>query len=267
MTASLGSSWRYLAIIAAGPAALLVAFALDGNVASSLISVFAGALGVTVCNLMARVYYDLEATRRREAHLKLSLTKLRVTEERSRIARDLHDGVGSELAALVWRLRRLATDPGTGSAKLEDELVAMERRVRNVLGDLRQVVLDLRPAPASWAETIKALRERCQELCDGRDLVFDAEGLPDECQANLAAHLQRIVVELVHNAAAHADPKHVEVRLRDADWTGSHGGLANIQERVAELGGRVDYSASPSGTRFEIALPIAGLSAGPPMAP
>ena len=274
MIAALGFCAQNLAVIATGPCAWALCFWLDGDPASALVGVLIGAMGMLVYSTMARMHSALDVARAREAQLKSSLARFRVAEERSRIARDLHDGIGGELAALAWRLRQfpVAPEPTTLDGS-EREASDLEGRIRNVLANLRRVVLDLRQEPRSWVDLLAALRERCHDLCGDRELKFSVSGALEAPPAQrIADDVQCIVSELVRNAIRHANPRSVEVRIRirdgvelsvTDDGTGldpddaihSSGGLANVRTRVTRLGGELAIGVLGQGTHVEIRLP------------
>jgi len=277
--AALGFFAQNLVVIAAGPAALVLLFWLKGVPASALLSLLVGGTGAWFYSVMARLHSSLDAARVREVQLENSLARFRIGEERNRIARELHDGVAGELAALAWRLRQIPLGSHvTTRAASETETNHLEGRIRSVLKNLRHIVLDLREEPRSWVDTLVALRERCQDLCGKRQLVFDVSGAEDgighdgQLMEALADDVQCIVSELVRNAAVHADPRRVEVRIRILDGVElsvsddgvglppghgnrSSGGLANLRSRVMRLGGQVDIQPANPGTRVEVRLP------------
>jgi signal transduction histidine kinase len=115
----LGAGTFLGSLLVPGVAHLLGLSALEGSVACGLVVI--GVIQATVAywvSGLSRLYFwaeyaddELEAIRRREVELKGALARLRVTQEHDRIPRDLHDGVAAQLAGLVWRVRRLASDP------------------------------------------------------------------------------------------------------------------------------------------------------------
>lgn len=274
MVAAFGFSAQNLVVIAAGPTALVLLFWLKGAPASALLSLLIGSVGAWLYSVMARLHSSLEASRVREVQLENRLARFRIGEERNRIARDLHDGVAGELAALAWRLRQipLGSEVATLAAS-ETEVNHLEGRIRSVLKNLRHIVLDLREERGSWADTVVALRQRCHDLCGSRQLVFEVSGAQEgPLMEELADDVQCIVSELVRNAAVHADSRRVEVRIRifdgvevsvSDDGTGipadhgsrSSGGLANLRSRVTRLGGQIDIQPANPGTRVEVRLP------------
>jgi signal transduction histidine kinase len=272
LLAAVGFSAQNLAVTASGPAALVLTFWLKGDLASALVSFLASVLGMYVYYILARLYSSLESALAREAELKNSLARLRVAEERNRIARDLHDGVAGELTALSWRLRQLA--PATMMADtLETEVGRIEERLRGAIGSLRHVVLDLRQEGRTWAETIAALRQRCLDLCGSRELVFSVFGSPTgPVEQAVAEDIDYIVSELVRNASTHAAPRRIEVQIRFGDRvelsvsddgmglppdyaSRSVGGLANLRTRLERLGGGLELRPQKPGTHMAVRLP------------
>jgi signal transduction histidine kinase len=258
-------------------------FAVDANPGSALVAVLTGVLGVAFYVVVGRMYDQVESGRRRETDLKTRLAEMRVAQERVRIARDLHDSVGSELAALVWRARVLAQD--SPHRERAADLSALERRAMTALDQLRDVVLGLRADPMVWSEATAALAQRCRDQCRDMTLDFVVEGEMDTTtQASLWLEVQRIVLELVRNAVNHAGGNRVEVRLRAGErfeltvnddghgirhghWQQSPGGLANVRARVQNLVGQMNVDSDPSGTRIEIRLPGAEGRLLPPLTP
>jgi len=274
LMAGYGFVRRHLAVVMTGPAALVVMFSYDRDRSSALLSLLIGALGTYSFSVLARVQSSLEASLAREAELKNSLASLRVAEERSRIARDLHDGVAGELTALAWRLRQLPLRSRDNTLDhAETEAIHLEERVRSALGNLRNVVLDLRQEPQTWVDTIAVLRERCRDLCGNRRLLFNVTGpLDDSVPERICADIEYIVSELVRNATTHAQPNQIEVLIHigdpiqlsvaddgrgiPADFPNrSSGGLANLQRRVKQLHGQLEIEHANPGTHIHIRLP------------
>jgi len=265
---------RHLAVVVTAPAALVLMFSYDGDRGSALVSLLIGALGTYIFSVLARLQSSLEAALERETQLKNSLATLRVAEERSRIARDLHDGVAGELTALAWRLRQLPLRSDDKTLDhTEAEASHLEERVRSALGTLRNVVLDLRQEPQTWVDTIAVLQERCRDLCGNRRLLFDVTGSSaDSVPERICADIEYIVSELVRNATTHAEPHQIEVRIHIGDpiklsvaddGTGipadfadrSAGGLANLQGRVRQLNGQLEIEHTNPGTHVHVRIP------------
>jgi signal transduction histidine kinase len=193
-----------------------------------------------------------------------------ISQERARIARDLHDGLAADLVALGSRARRLA---GEADAEMAAALALLADRVQGSLRELRQVVWALRSPDRPWGLFVEVLRERVEPLAtDATQVEVMAPGpLPGRVEGDVALSLLRVAQEAVANAVRHARATRVEVRLtvRDAvvtlavldDGCGipeaqrEEGGLVNLSRRAAELGGELRVLTGDGGTTVLLAIP------------
>jgi signal transduction histidine kinase len=190
-------------------------------------------------------------------------------EERRRLRRDLHDGLGPRLASLTLRLEaareRQARD-GTAAVPLDD----LAERVREAVGDIRRVVYGLRPPALDELGLLSALQEAAAQYgyqVNGElDITVAAtEPLPPlPAAVEVAAY--RIVQEALTNVARHANARHCAVQLAlDSrsmllrvqiadDGRGLTAdrhvgiGLGSMRERAEELGGTWPLSSNGAGT-------------------
>ena len=192
-------------------------------------------------------------------------------EERLRLRRDLHDGLGPALAGTrmqltVARSRLDAPDADAPLATALDVLAECTREVRRLVDDLRPAALD--------HGLDAALRLRAEALFpDGQGMVEVLGSLADlPAAVEVAAY--RIVTEALANAAKHAagSPCRVLLERRERDllvavqddgpggtMTRDGGvGVESMRARAAELGGRLTLSSGPSGTCVEASLPLGG---------
>ena len=194
--------------------------------------------------------------------------------ERARIARELHDSISQDL----FSLSLLAAGLGKalrGDSALRPEVRAMERTAAQAMREMQALVLELRPVALEDAGLRPALAELCQAYQTRLAIRVSAE--LDEVSLDPPAEhaVLRVVQEALGNAARHADPGTICVRLgqyngavtvevRDdgrgfdpQDVTQRHGlGLMLMRERVTELGGEFELSTSPSeGTSIVVRLP------------
>jgi signal transduction histidine kinase len=208
-------------------------------------------------------------------------------EERRRIARELHDGVSQDLAAVSIALNALEDGLPEGTlperrqevTRLQDRIVALAEAVRNLSHELHPGILQ-------YAGLAVALRSHCREferehgikvaLREGDDLGT----IPPD----VALCLYRVTQESLKNAARHAKPSHVSLDVaRDgADLTliisddgcgfdlaeaRSRGGLGliSLDERVRLVGGRLTIDTKPQhGTRIQVVVPLSEASDAPP---
>jgi signal transduction histidine kinase len=208
------------------------------------------------------------------ADLQLSREQLVLAreEDRRRIRRDLHDGLGPVLGGVAMRLdaagNALDRDPETTR-----RLVAQSRQdVTDALADVRRLVQGLRPPALDDLGLLAALDQQAERLSSA-DLAVDvaAEDLgPLSAAVEVAAY--RIASEALTNAARHARAQRASVRLvgnghallvEVADDGAGIGpdvvagvGLRSIRERAAELGGRTEITCPDGGgTRVRAWLP------------
>jgi signal transduction histidine kinase len=185
-------------------------------------------------------------------------------EERRRLRRDLHDGVGPSLAAIVLKLNaaQSRTDPGQRDALLGET----RDEVKETITEVRRLVDDLRPPAIDEVGLLDAIRQRADALSGG--VTFEVTG-PDGLAgpgAQLPAAVEvaafRIASEAMTNVVRHSGATRCLVRVelngafqltvadngRGTDRTTSRGvGWTSMRERAAELGGSCTITSQLSG--------------------
>jgi signal transduction histidine kinase len=230
--------------------------------------------------MMGYMGFHEERTRR---EISLLNAEAAGTEERIRVARDLHDGVLQSLTGVGLRLAAvrslLEKDPRAARESLESvqRLLTLEQR------DLRFFIQELKPRPRSQAEV--SLAFRVTELVHRIELEWGlraelrADGLEDPMPESLAREVYNVVRESLVNAARHGEASAVrlvvrrerdrlfitvvdngrgfpfEGRLTHAELAEGRVGPRNLFERVASLGGTLELESSAAGARLEIDLP------------
>ena len=200
-------------------------------------------------------------------------------EERRRIRRDLHDGLGPALAGVALGLdavHRLAAERPDEAAALADQL---KQEVQSSLADVRRLVEDLRPPALDQLGLVGAVRQQARLLSErdpGLEVSVEAEGI-GELPAAVEVAAYRIATEALTNVSRHASARSCQVGISmngsgvlrleiEDDGVGlpvdrRHGvGLAAMRERAAELGGRCETGAAAlGGTRVAALIPaVAG---------
>lgn len=192
-------------------------------------------------------------------------------EERRRLRRDLHDGVGPTLAGAILQLDALRDVVSDDAVALLDKVKA---DVRASVDEVRTVARDLRPPALDELGLAGALRQRMANLnAAGLDaklhMTEHLNGLP--AAVEVAAY--SIVSEALTNVANHAGAERCEVRLEltdhldiavKDDGRGMQGnaasgvGLVSMRERAEELGGTFSIeSIEPNGTVVRAQIPVA----------
>jgi len=200
-----------------------------------------------------------------------------VMEERTRVARELHDAASQRLFSLVYQARaaRLgAADPGTGA-----QFAKLEASANEALGELRSVVQALRPKSLERDGLAAALREHVDTLRRTHPLTISVEA-DDQLGLTLDQEhaLLRIAQEAVHNIVKHAPGASARVRLqrRHADVvltvsdngpgldpsarsrTESTMGMSSMYARAGEIGARITVRSSPgTGATVTVHVPAA----------
>ena len=196
-------------------------------------------------------------------------------EERRRLRRDLHDGLGPVLTGVVLNaeaaLRRLASDP----AQTADLLVQL-RDQATALEDIRRLVYDLRPPALDSLGLVEALREQAavlgkREGAAPLQVSVEAPTRLPELPAAVEVAAYRIVTEALTNVVRHSSASAAVVTLTvtagvlqisvhddginlGAGWQAGVG-LTSIRERAAELGGRCRIEHDRTGGRVDVDLP------------
>lgn len=202
-------------------------------------------------------------------------------EERRRLRRDLHDGLGPQLAAIALQLemvRDLAGGERTRAGRLAETL---RTQARDVVGEVRQIVDDLRPPILDDLGLAASLTQQTQRFASDRLQVdIDVGELPQLSAAAEVAVL-RLVSEAVANAARHGDPRTCRVDVHRVDdllelvvTDDGQGfdtrsvtagvGLASMRQRAWELGGTCSVESWPgAGTTVRALLPGVDTKARP----
>jgi len=194
-------------------------------------------------------------------------------EERRRLRRDLHDGLGSQLAALSMQagtLRGLiASDPNAAMEQARE----IREELRAAIGSIRQIAYNLRPPILDEYGLLVAIRERVRQ-CSAEGLLIEME-LPDSLPRLSAAAevaLYRTAEEALTNVVRHAGASHCILRLSvetDLELTITDNGrgiedgrtagigLLSMRERAEEIGGTCVIEPDiAGGTRVHVRLPV-----------
>ncbi len=196
-------------------------------------------------------------------------------EERRRLRRELHDGLGPTLTGIAFTADAAAnlidTDPATSS----ELLTALRRDSRMALADVRRIVDDLRPPALDELGLVGALRQRAEQLAWRADggavrVRLDVPPSVPALPAAVEVATYRIATEALTNIARHSRATSALIRLEcgdrlevsvtddgSADGTWTPGvGLTAMRDRAAELGGSFSAGPSPSGGRVSAWFPL-----------
>jgi signal transduction histidine kinase len=208
---------------------------------------------------------ELQAARRR-------LVELR-EEERRRIRRDLHDGLGPALAGLTLTLEAVHNLAASDLERANTLLASATEQTQAMIGDVRRLIYGLRPPALDELGLVESLRGiASREASPATSATFEAPEVLPALPAAVEVAAYWIVQEALTNVTRHANARSCTVRLwvqpdavllRIADdgsgiGQGRNGvGLQAMQERAAELGGVCEITSTPGdGTIVDARLPF-----------
>jgi signal transduction histidine kinase len=195
-------------------------------------------------------------------------------EERRRLRRDLHDGLGPALASLTFKVDAARNLLAQDSARADRLLAEIRQQAQEAITDIRRLVYNLRPPALDEFGLLSALREQAAHYQhQGLEVAFDAPQSLPPLPAAVEVAAYRIAQEALTNVARHAQALHCSLRLAiDAeavqltisdDGQGIPAGhrigvgLHAMHERASELGGSCTIIAGASfGTRVQVAFPL-----------
>ena len=205
-------------------------------------------------------------------------------EERRRLRRDLHDGLGPALAGVAMRAEAASVDLATRPDDARRGLEAIAGEARAAVADLRMLVEGLRPPSLDQLGLVGAIVDQAERLGTadraGAAPLVTVEAQPQplpELPAAVEVAAYRIAVEAVTNAVRHAEARTCAVRLSAAerltvevidDGRGLHDpprpggtGLESMRERAEEVGGELWLAVGqPRGTIVRAELPLRGVT-------
>ncbi|CAN5858368.1 hypothetical protein BH23ACT12_BH23ACT12_15160 [soil metagenome] len=199
-------------------------------------------------------------------------------EERRRLRRDLHDGLGPTLTGMALAADATANLVQVDLAKARELLDGLRRDSRQAIVDVRRLVDNLRPPALDELGLVGALRQSAEQTvrrADG-EVVEVAIEVPEPLPplpAAIEVAAFRIATEAVNNVVRHSRASRAVVLLRHGksleievvdDGPQTNGawksgvGLQAMRERAAELGGTCEAGPTPTGARVYVSLPLAG---------
>ncbi|MCB0032779.1 MAG: sensor histidine kinase [Anaerolineales bacterium] len=220
---------------------------------------------------------QLSATTVQAVQLSLELQQSRrqlVTsreEERRRLRRDLHDGLGPVLASVALQADTARDLADSDPAETKMILNSIMEQAQTAVSDVRRLVYNLRPPALDELGLVGALRQFASPLQHQVAIRFETTALP-EMPAAVEVAAYRIVQEALNNVIkhAHATTCIVAIEMKEvlqlivqddgigiSDSTVSGVGLISIKERAAELGGTCTiYTLANGGTCVKVNLPL-----------
>ncbi len=230
---------------------------------------FAGYLGSAV-----------DVTERRQAAAALATINQQLVdaqeEERTRVARELHDDIVQRLAALTIGLDTLARVGAAPGTDRQQEIEQAREEAMNLTNDVQALSHRLHPARLEYLGIAAAAAALCRDLSKQRDLEisFAAERIPDGLSRPVAVCLYRVLQEALQNAIKYSGGRKIDASLRgaagqieltvrdfgagfDVASPGRGLGLTSMKERVKAVRGRLSILSEPRrGTTIHVTVPV-----------
>jgi two-component system NarL family sensor kinase len=240
------------------------------------------ALGLMAAAIVGSIGLALNIRESRVADAKLKVLAQRVVDsqeqERARLSRDLHDGISQSLVSIKFQLEAAAIRMEGNPQQRSSALAGIERSaaaITSVLGEVRRISHDLRPALLDDLGLAAALAHLAQETGDG--VQFTADGVDDRLPAEVATVMFRIAQEGLANSARHARARRTTILLSqrgarltltisddgigfDLDDLALHPhrgiGLRNMSERMDAIGGTMEIVSNAAGTTLRASVTL-----------
>lgn len=204
-----------------------------------------------------------------------------VAEERNRLAREIHDGIGQSLAGVLMKVESAARVFDTHPERVRQWLEEAQVKLREGLKEVRHSITALRPSPASRLGLLPALRQRVEahQRETGHWSVFQIKGRPYPLLQEWEESIYQVCHEALNNVAKHAQATKVRVQLR---FTSEHVrlivqddgigfslgkviskaeaqkryGIVGMNERAQKLEAALQFLSKPNkGTRVILTIP------------
>jgi signal transduction histidine kinase len=237
-----------------------------------------------------RLAASMEENSQLQAQLMVQAREAGVTEERQRMAGEIHDTLAQGLTGIIAQLE--AADHTRGDdGELSRHLGQAAALARSSLTEARRSVRALRPGQLEEASLPEALGELARGWSEqtGVTARLDTTGTPVRAGADVEAALFRVTQEALSNVAKHAQADRVQLTLSytgdmlllDVADDGSGGaspnsgaggaspnggyGLTGMEQRLARIGGTLTIESAPgAGTTLNAAVPLSGSRPGDP---
>lgn len=195
-------------------------------------------------------------------------------EERSRIAKELHDDVGAMLTTTKLYFGQIT--PDLSSEELSNITDKMSGFLDDMIQDVRSISQNLRPVVLEKLGLIEAIESLVQTINDpGKIKVDYSNSTTKTIIKSQELNLYRIIQELITNTLKHAEATSIKIQLRNEENTLviiyedngkgldqknlSHKkglGLKNIESRLSVLSGNIDFLPSGQGMKIKISCPV-----------
>jgi two-component system sensor histidine kinase UhpB len=220
-----------------------------------------------------------EARRTQESLRSVSGSLIQAQEqERSRMARELHDDINQRLAMLAIELEKVRDDNPDLASEVKKRLQELQKETTEISSDVQAVSHELHSSRLEYLGLEGGMKSWCKEFGErqGMEVEFTSHQVSSSVPTEVSLCLFRVLQEALHNAVKYSGVKRIEVQLKegssqihlvvkdsgkgfdpDAAMQGQGLGLTSMQERVRLLNGTTLIESRPlGGTTIHAQVPI-----------
>ena len=220
---------------------------------------------------------DISERERLEGDLRTQAAELAASQERSHLARELHDSVTQALFSMGLTLRTLELLLDSDRDEVPSKVAELRELQQDALAEMRTLIFELRPSSLESDGLVQALRTHATAVQrrTGLTIVVDAEAVERLPLATEEA-LYRIGQEAIHNVVKHANASCATIRISaegddrlrlmvtdDGDGFDpdevprGHLGLIGMRQRIDLVGGELRVESAPgSGSTIDAVVPL-----------
>ena len=199
-------------------------------------------------------------------------------EERSRVARELHDDLSQRMAVLSIGLEQIGQQIPEGPGNFQGRIQDLRTKAQEVSTEIHRLSYQLHPSKLDHLGLASAVKSFCEELAARQEITikFRQNGFPATIPKDITLCVFRITQESLHNVAKHSGARGAEVVLEktdqevrlsisdmgcgfdtDSNRMTSGLGFIGMRERLRLVGGQLSIRSRPSqGTQIEVSVPL-----------
>jgi len=199
-------------------------------------------------------------------------------QERTRIARELHDDITQRLVILAIEIERIGKRCSETPFQVPDLARELSERTKEILSDIQALSHELHSSKLEYLGIVGGMRSWCNEFAErqGMEINFKSSGLLSVLPPEISLCLFRVLQQALQNAAKHSGVKRLDVKLQEESgeihlmvsdsgkgfdvasaMQGRGLGITSMQERVRLVGGAIVIDSKPTGgTTIHVCIPF-----------
>ncbi|MCX7832024.1 MAG: histidine kinase [Actinobacteria bacterium] len=205
--------------------------------------------------------------------------ELAISQERDRIAKEMHDNLIQSLFSILLLLEVSLKEIESKPESAPEKLITIKERIQSLIKETREMILKLYPQSLT-DEGFRSTLERILSNFSGVRINLDLDSLPEGTPLSVENALLRITQEAVSNAVRHSRAENINISLKNIEGelilnikddgigfdpslinkyldSKEHFGLSSIVERAKSLGGQAEFDTKPNqGVSITVRIPV-----------